>query len=182
MISLEDILRQLRKVQLIIAAETELQAYAAGGCIRDTHFGLPAKDIDVIVPVGCTDEKWAFSVMERFAKCYRALYDEPVAITMAYCQSASCRDTLGDFDERLYGVVKLQTPFGDVDVLFSRYPSIGEVLNYFDCNLNTGYMDTSGSVYYEEPRDLVWLKPVLPSREQRMLNKWEQIQEVRNAD
>lgn len=178
MISLEDILRQLRKVQLIIAAETELQAYAAGGCIRDTHFGLPVKDIDVIVPVGCTDEKWAFSVMERFAKCYRALYDEPVAITMAYCQSASCRDTLGDFDERLYGVVKLQTPLCEVDVLFSRYGSITEVLSHFDCNLNTGYMNTLGFVDYAEPLELVWLKPVSPSRELRMLNKWKQIQGV----
>ena len=181
MISLEDILRQLRKVQLIIAAETELQAYAAGGCIRDTHFGLPVKDIDVIVPVGYTVEKWAFSVMERFAKCYRALYDEPVAITMAYCQSASCRDTLGDFDERLYGVVKLQSPLCEVDVLFSRYGSITEVLSHFDCNLNTGYMNTLGFVDYAEPLELVWLEPVSPSRELRMLNKWKQIQEVRDA-
>lgn len=31
MIGREEILRQLRKVQLIITAETELQVYAAGG-------------------------------------------------------------------------------------------------------------------------------------------------------
>ena len=181
MIGREEILRQLRKVHLIIAAETELQVYAAGGCIRDEHFGLPVKDVDLIVPVGCTDEKAAFSVMERFARSYRAMFDEPVAITMAYNQSAACRETLGDFDERLYGVVKLQSPLCEVDVLFSRYGHIAEVLSHFDCNLNTGYMNTLGFVDYAEPLELVWLKPVSPSRELRMLNKWAQIQEVRDA-
>lgn len=181
MISLEDILRQLRKVQLIITAETELQAYAAGGCIRDTHFGLPVKDIDVIVPVGCIDEKWAFSVMERFATSYSSMFDEPVDITMAYNKSASYRETMGAFDERLYGVVKLQSPLCEVDVLFSRYGRIDEVLSHFDCNLNTGYMNTLGFVDYVEPLELVWMKPVSPSRELRMLNKWAQIQEVRDA-
>lgn len=181
MISLEDILRQLHKVQFIVTAETELQAYAAGGCIRDTHFGLPVKDIDIIIPVGYTDEKWAFSIMDRFARGYRVMFDEPVAITMAYNQSTFCRETLGDFDERLYGVVKLQSPLCEVDVLFSRYGSIAEVLSHFDCNLNTGYMNALGFVDYEEPLELVWMKPVSPSRELRMLNKWAQIQEVRDA-
>ncbi len=181
MINYDDILRQLRKVQLIIMAETDLSVYAAGGCIRDTYFGLPAKDIDLIVPVGCTDEAAAFSVMDRFARSYRAMFDEPVAVTMAYNQSAPGRETLGDFDERLYGVVKLQSPLCEVDVLFSRYGSIAEVLRHFDCNLNTGYMDTVGYVDYEEPLELVWLKPVSQSRELRMLNKWAQIQGVRDA-
>lgn len=181
MIGREEILRQLRKVQLIITAETELQVYAAGGCIRDMYFGLPAKDVDLIVPVGLTDEKAAFSVMERFARSYHAMFDEPVTITTAYNQSSSCRETLGDFDERLYGVVKIQSPLCEVDVLFSRYGNIAEVLSHFDCNLNTGYMNTLGFVDYAEPLELVWLKPVSPSRELRMLNKWAQIQGVRDA-
>lgn len=181
MIGREEILRQLRKVQLIITAETELQVYAAGGCIRDEHFGLPIKDVDLIVPVGGANEKAVFSAMERFARSYRAMFDEPVTITMAYGQSAPYRETLGDFDERLYGVVKLQSPLCEVDVLFSRYDSITEVLSHFDCNLNTGYMNTLGFVDYVEPLELVWLEPVSPSRELRMLNKWAQIQEVRDA-
>lgn len=181
MIGREEILRQLRKVHLIITAETELQVYAAGGCIRDEHFGLPVKDVDLIVPVGCTDEKVAFSVMERFARSYRAMFDEPVAITMAYNQPLPCRETTWDFNQRLYGVVKLQSPICEVDVLFSRYGCIDEVLSCFDCNLNTGYMNTLGFVDYEEPLELVWMKPVSPSRRLRMLNKWAQIQEVRDA-
>lgn len=181
MIGREEILRQLRKVHLIITAKTELQVYAAGGCIRDEHFGLPVKDVDLIVPVGCTDDKAAFSVMDRFATGYHTMFDEPAAITMVYNQSAPCRETLGDFDERLYGVVKLQSPLCEVDVLFSRYGSITEVLSHFDCNLNTGYMNSLGFVDYAEPLELVWLKPVSPSRELRMLNKWAQIQEVRDA-
>lgn len=181
MIDYDGILRQLRKVQLIIMAETDLSVYAAGGCIRDMYFGLPVKDVDLIVPVGCTDDKAAFSIMDRFARGYHTMFDEPVAITMAYNQSASCRETLGDFDERLYGVVKLQSPLCEVDVLFSRYGSIAEVLSHFDCNLNTGYMNTLGFVDYAEPLELVWLEPVSQSRELRMLNKWAQIQEVRDA-
>lgn len=181
MINYDGILRQLRKVQLIIMAETDLSVYAAGGCIRDVYFGLPAKDIDLIVPVGCTDEAAAFSVMDRFARSYRAMFDEPVAITMAYNQPLPCRETMWDFNQRLYGVVKLQSPICEVDVLFSRYARIDEVLSCFDCNLNTGYMNTLGFVNYEEPLELVWMKPVSPSRRLRMLNKWEQIQEVRNA-
>lgn len=181
MIDYDGILRQLRKVQLIITAETDLSVYAAGGCIRDMYFGLPAKDVDLIVPVGGTDERAAFSVMERFARSYHAMFDEPVAITMAYNQSSSCRETLGDFDERLYGVVKIQSPLCEVDVLFSRYGSIAEVLNHFDCNLNTGYMNSQGFVDYAEPLELVWLKPVSPSRELRMLNKWAQIQGLPDA-
>jgi hypothetical protein len=66
-------------------------------------------------------------------------------------------------------------------VLFSRYGSIDEVLSHFDCNPNTGYMNTLGFVDYAEPLELVWLKPVSQSRELRMLNKWAQIQEVRDA-
>ena len=181
MIDYDGILRQLRKVQLIITAETDLSVYAAGGCIRDMYFGLPAKDVDLIVPVGCTDDKAAFSVMDRFARGYHTMFDEPVAITMAYNQSAPYRETLGDFDERLYGVVKLQSPLCEVDVLFSRYGNIAEVLNHFDCNLNTGYMNSLGFVDYAEPLELVWLKPVSPSRELHMLNKWAQIQGVRDA-
>lgn len=181
MIGREEILRQLRKVQLMITAETTLTVYAAGGCIRDMCFGLPLKDIDLIVPVGCVDERAAFSVMERFARGYHALFDEPVSITMAYNQSSSCRETLGDFDERLYGVVKLQSPLCEVDVLFSRYSCIDEVVSHFDCNLNTGFMDTDGFIDYDRPQELVWLKPVSQSRELRMLNKWAQIQGVRDA-
>ena len=93
MIGREEILRQLRKVQLIITADTELQVYAAGGCIRDEHFGLPIKDVDLIVPVGGADEKVVFSVMDRFAISYHAMFGEPVTITMAYGQSAPCRES-----------------------------------------------------------------------------------------
>lgn len=181
MIGREEILRQLRKVHLIITAETELEVYAAGGCIRDEHFGLPVKDVDLIVPVGCTDEKVAFSVMERFARSYHSMFDEPVAITMAYNQPLPCRETMWDFNQRLYGVVKLESPICEVDVLFSRYDCIDEALSCFDCNLNTGYMNVLGFVNYTEPLELVWMKPVSPSRRLRMLNKWTQIQEVRDA-
>lgn len=151
------------------------RCYAAGGCIRDLWHGVPYKDIDVVVPIGDGDDKGVFSLMEQFARNFRFIYNVPVAITMAYTQSAEGRTSLGDFDERLYGVVKLNTDWGDVDVLFSRYPTIEAVLDFFDCNLNQGYMGTDGVVHYTPPSELVWLKPVAPERKQRMLNKWEAL-------
>lgn len=180
MIIKQDILRAVRAVEGVLNTETDLKAYAAGGCIRDLHYGLPIKDIDIIVPVGSTDEQGAFSVMERFAKAYRWLMDEPVAVTMAYCQSAVDRQTLGDFDERLYGVVKVGSRYGDIDVLFSRYSTIREVLAWFDCNINQGHMGSDGVVHYQPCDELVWIKPVLPSRFERMQGKWNLIQEIKN--
>lgn len=179
MITKQDILRAVRSVECVLATETDLKAYAAGGCIRDLHYGLPIKDIDILVPVGSTDEQGAFSVMERFALAYLALMGEPVDVTMAYCQSAVDRQTLGDFDERLYGVVKVGSKYGDIDVLFSRYSTIQEVLAWFDCNINQGHMGSDGLVHYQACDELVWIKPVLPSRFERMQSKWCLIQEVK---
>lgn len=181
MIILNDILRAVCSVEAVLSTETDLKAYAAGGCIRDLHYGLPIKDIDIIVPVGSTDEQGAFSVMDRFARAYRVLMDEPVAVTMAYCQSAVDRQTLGDFDERLYGVVKVVSRYGDIDVLFSRYSTIQEVLAWFDCNINQGYMGSDEVVHYRPCDELVWIKPVLPSRFERMHAKWNLIQEIKNG-
>lgn len=172
------ILRAVQVVEAVLQCDTDLNCYAAGGCIRDTYYELPYKDIDIVVPLGDVSEQDAFAVMERFAKEYRWMMNQPVAVMMAYGQSADARQSLGDFDERLYGVVKVGSEYGDIDVLFSRYSTIQEVLDWFDCNINQGYMDSQGGVYYHPCKELVFIKPVSDSRRERMLSKWATIQGI----
>lgn len=172
----DDIVYSMQEVNYVLNVErTGLRGFAAGGCIRDMYYGLPIKDVDILIPVGPgREDRDMFSLMERVAKEIRFYYDYSVAIAMAYNTGETMFTHESDFNERLYGVIQVQKEF-PVDIIFSRCSNMREVVGSFDCNINAGWMTDKGRVQYEPVTELVWMKPVTDSRRERMLKKWEQI-------
>jgi hypothetical protein len=177
-ITKDDIIRSIEETNWVLSSERiSMRGFAAGGCIRDLAYGLPIKDVDILIPCGPDkDEKDMFSLMEHVAKEIRAVFGYAVAIAMAYQQTSSeLSETQGsDFNERLYGVIQVRSNFPR-DIIFSRCSNMREVVASFDCNINAGWMNQKGAVVYTKPDNLEWWKPITDSRRQRMLNKWEQI-------
>ncbi|QIW87160.1 putative nucleotidyl transferase [Vibrio phage vB_VpP_FE11] len=106
----------------------------AGGAVRDMARGFKPKDLDIVVAVGpdsCTAE--VFSWMMTMSVTLSQL-DIASEVFLAYTDEEANCDS--DFDEKLYGGIKIKHPVIEIDVLFSRKPSMSEAVEDFDCILN----------------------------------------------
>ncbi|USL89758.1 hypothetical protein [Vibrio phage vB_VpaP_C2] len=111
----------------------------AGGAVRDMARGFKPKDLDIVVAVGsesCTAE--VFNWMTQMSVTLSQL-DIASEVFLAYTDDEDNCDS--DFDEKLYGGIKIKHPVIEIDVLFSRKPSMNEAVADFDCELNKVWTD-----------------------------------------
>ncbi|QPP19746.1 hypothetical protein [Vibrio phage vB_VpP_DE17] len=111
----------------------------AGGAVRDMARGFKPKDLDIVVAVGsesCTAE--VFNWMTQMSMTLSML-DIASEVFLAYTDDEENCDS--DFDEKLYGGIKIKHPVIEIDVLFSRKPNMNEAVADFDCDLNKVWTD-----------------------------------------
>ncbi|ACP44087.1 hypothetical protein VPP93_gp16 [Vibrio phage VP93] len=110
----------------------------AGGAVRDMARGFKPKDLDIVVACGdsCTAQ-----VFDWMSKMSNLLSQVNIAseVFLAYTDDPDNCDS--DFDEKLYGGIKIKHPVIEIDVLFSRKPSMNEAVADFDCELNRVWTD-----------------------------------------
>lgn len=152
-----------------------LVGYPAGGCARDVLYGASTKDVDILVPMGeHLTESEAFHVAESICDCLRQVLDVTAYCVFAYQKGETEKGH--DFDERLYFCVKTCINGVDVDILGSRYSSIQEIINNFDCTMNQVYIDpVRCELVGSKVTELEWLKPVPDARVLRMQDKFSKL-------
>lgn len=152
-----------------------LMGYPAGGCARDVLYGASTKDVDILVPMGGhLTEAEAFHVAESVCDYLRRVLDVTAYCVFAYQQGETEKGH--DFDERLYFCVKTCINGVDVDILGSRYGSIQEIIDNFDCTMNQVYIDpVQGELVGSKVIELKWLKPVPDARVLRMQDKFSKL-------
>ncbi|AGZ17261.1 putative nucleotidyltransferase [Proteus phage PM16] len=152
-----------------------LMGYPAGGCARDVLYGASTKDVDILVPIGeHLTESEAFHVAESICGYLRRVLDVTAYCVFAYQRGDTEKGH--DFDERLYFCVKTCIDGIDVDILGSRYGSIKEILDNFDCTMNQVYIDpVQGELVGSKVTGLEWLKPVPDARVLRMQDKFNKL-------
>lgn len=153
----------------------ELKGYPAGGCARDVLYGASTKDVDILVPMGGhLTESEAFYVVESICNFLGGVLQLKAHCVFAYQQGESEKGH--DFDERLYFCVKTCINGVDVDILGSRYSSIQEIVDNFDCTMNQVYIDpVQGELVGSKVTELEWLKPVPDARVIRMQDKFNKL-------
>lgn len=153
----------------------ELKGYPAGGCARDVLYGASSKDVDILVPMGeYLSEAEAFYVAGSICDFLRRVLGVPAYCVFAYQKGESEKGH--DFDERLYFCVKTCINGVDVDILGSRYSSIQEIIDNFDCTMNQVYIDpVQGELVGSKVTELEWLKPVPDARIIRMQDKFSKL-------
>ncbi|APU00358.1 hypothetical protein fHeYen301_25 [Yersinia phage fHe-Yen3-01] len=146
--------------------------YIAGGFARDLAYCVKPKDMDLLFTADARDSNAdVFADMCDYSDALSKL-GYKVAIYQAYDQS----DKPGDFNDRLFGCMKVEGFDVDVDLLFSKYESIGEILEHFDFNINQFYiLPYSKPIYARgvKPDTLVQLKDVSEQRKEYMTAKFE---------
>lgn len=152
-----------------------LVGYPAGGCARDVLYGASSKDVDILVPMGeHLSEAEAFYVAESICDSLRRVLDVTAYCVFAYQKGETEKGH--DFDERLYFCVKTCINGVDVDILGSRYGSIQEIIDNFDCTMNQVYIDpVQGELVGSKVIELEWLKPVPDARVLRMQDKFNKL-------
>ncbi|UTQ72382.1 transferase activity protein [Vibrio phage vB_VpP_AC2] len=126
-------------MQLVRATvKDSYEVAVAGGAVRDMARGFKPKDLDIVVACGdsCTAQ-----VFDWMSKMSSQLSQVNIAseVFLAYTDDPDNCDS--DFDEKLYGGIKIKHPVIEIDVLFSRKPSINEAVADFDCELNRVWTD-----------------------------------------
>lgn len=125
----------VRNVTLLVQSTMNNGAEVAlcGGAVRDLARGFKPKDLDIVVACGesCTAE--VFDWMSKISSVLSQL-NTASEVFLAYTDDPDNCDS--DFDEKLYGGLKIKHPLIEVDVLFSRKPNINEAVQDFDCSLN----------------------------------------------
>lgn len=152
-----------------------LVGYPAGGCARDVLYGASTKDVDILVPMGeHLTEPEAFYVAGSICDYLSGVLDAPSYCVFAYQKGDTEKGH--DFDERLYFCVKTHINGVDTDILGSRYSSIQEILDNFDCTMNQVYIDpVQGDLVGSKVTELEWLKPVPDARVIRMQDKFNKL-------
>lgn len=152
-----------------------LVGYPAGGCACDVLYGASTKDVDILVPMGeYLSEAEAFYVAESLCNFLGGVLQLKAHCVSAYQRGESEKGH--DFDERLYFCVKTCINGVDVDILGSRYGSIQEIIDNFDCNMNQVYIDpVQGELVGSKVAELKWLKPVPDARVIRMQDKFNKL-------
>lgn len=152
-----------------------LVGYPAGGCARDVLYGASTKDVDILVPMGGhLTESEAFHVAESICNFLGGVLQLKAHCVFAYQKGESEKGH--DFDERLYFCVKTCINGVDVDILGSRYGSIQEIIDNFDCTMNQVYIDpVQGELVGSKVTELEWLKPVPDARVIRMQDKFNKL-------
>lgn len=160
-----------------IVCTNDLQGYVAGGAARDCLYNIPIKDVDVLYPLGSNlSEAEAFYIAETICDNLRR-FNYPAYCVFAYQRGDTERGH--DFDERLWFCVKTCINGIDVDILGSKYSTIQEVVNHFDCTMNQVYLDpTTGELVGDKVQELVWIKEVPEARTERMIKKFKQVQQA----
>lgn len=126
-------------MQLVRATvKDSYEVAVAGGAVRDMARGFKPKDLDIVVACGdsCTAQ-----VFDWMSKMSSQLSQVNIAseVFLAYTDDPDNCDS--DFDEKLYGGIKIKHPVIEIDVLFSRKPSMNEAVADFDCELNRVWTD-----------------------------------------
>lgn len=126
-------------MQLVRATvKDSYEVAVAGGAVRDMARGFKPKDLDIVVACGdsCTAQ-----VFDWMSKMSSLLSQVNIAseVFLAYTDDPDNCDS--DFDEKLYGGIKIKHPVIEIDVLFSRKPSMNEAVADFDCELNRVWTD-----------------------------------------
>lgn len=95
--------------------------YIAGGFARDLAYSVKPKDMDILFTSDdCDSSADVFADMCDYSDALSKL-GYKVSIYQAYEQS----DKPGDFNDRLFGCMKVEGFEVDVDLLFSKYTSLG---------------------------------------------------------
>ncbi|UPT53638.1 hypothetical protein [Vibrio phage F23s2] len=126
-------------MQLVRATvKDSYEVAVAGGAVRDMARGFKPKDLDIVVACGdsCTAQ-----VFDWMSKMSSQLSQVNIAseVFLAYTDDPDNCDS--DFDEKLYGGIKIKHPVIEIDVLFNRKPSMNEAVADFDCELNRVWTD-----------------------------------------
>lgn len=158
-----------------------LNAYKAGGCARDKAFGLPTKDVDVIIPSGFLCDSEVFEIAENLCYNLRVCYPESVGVDILLAYGVdedegefTLADDRSDFDQSIKLLLKissLDNSFKEMDVLFYNTETIEEALGHFDANINQVYLDDKGEVVWlagHPPKEIIIIKEVKESRTIRL--------------
>lgn len=126
-------------MQLVRATvKDSYEVAVAGGAVRDMARGFKPKDLDIVVACGdsCTAQ-----VFDWMSKMSSLLSQVNIAseVFLAYTDDPDNCDS--DFDEKLYGGIKIKHPVIEIDVLFSRKPTMREAVEDFDCIINKVWTD-----------------------------------------
>lgn len=154
-----------------------------GGYARDTFFGIKPNDIDVcITSRNFNNHKQVFNHMGILSR-----FLSKMGIGSAVMQ-AYYRVSEGQFNEMLYGVMKVECSDYNIDLLFSKLDTTGDYVDAFECNINQYVMDSlidkpryTGSPDYNPVncKQLWFLRSDTPdSRKEKMMLKWGAIKDT----
>ncbi|APU03047.1 nucleotidyltransferase [Pectobacterium phage PP81] len=140
----------------------------AGGCCRNTVFGLTPKDYDVVIILNdpeCRTYKGAFALIKELS----------AAISIMGGSSRSiCAYGAGEFGERHLALLKVSYGGDEYDLLIEPVANVKEAVDAFDCNINQLiFVNGLGIIPLCPNLDihnapLVWLKEVSEKRRLRM--------------
>lgn len=152
-----------------------------GGYARDLYYGLTPKDIDVcITPVLMSNCKSVFAECEKLSEILSVLGVKSQVMQSYYRVSA------GQFNEMLYGVMKITCDDMEIDLLFSKLPTVADYVSAFDYNINQYVLGSNGAAMYlgdthndpEKCGKLINLRTdTVPVRKAKMQAKWGCIKE-----
>lgn len=152
--------------------------YLAGGCVRDTLYGVIPKDYDAIV-IGYECIVEVFHKMKEISSALSQIGIKS-EVYQAYGVADGRELPPGSFSECFLGCMKIHlTYYGmpiEVDLLFSVKDTIGEHIKLHDCNANMVYLDDDGNIIGERVSKLEFRDGIDPERVRYMTEKWNLLQ------
>lgn len=165
-------LDRLSAIDAVIHLTLNTEGFLAGGCVRDTIYGVEPKDYDFVI----LDRGWDHAdVFEHMSLLSNRLSRQGIRseVYQAYEQANS--GELSSFQKMFYGCMKVYFPFGEVDVLYSTFNDIDVHVANHDCNLNECYLGKDGVVVGERVARLVFIKGVSYERKRYMSHKFDHL-------
>lgn len=167
----QEVLAKIRGL-LGVAGHPPKELYIVGGFVRDLLHNVPSRDIDVAVFQDSNCPREVFQIATQLSAVCSSL-GIPTEVYEAYPSTTPEHD---DFSKTWLLCMKLYLDVGQVDLLFSKAPSIKECLATFDFNINQVCLDEAGDIeehweYYPEC-GLRVVTPVSDERTGYMYKKW----------
>lgn len=156
-------------IESAIMTVINTEGFLAGGCVRDTLYGVEPKDYDFVI----LDRGWnhadVFEYMSSLSNRLSCLSIKS-EVYQAYEQANS-----SSFSNMFYGCMKVHFDFGEVDILFSVFKDIDVHVANHDCNMNECYLGEDGIIVGERVSELKFIPGVSEERQLYMRHKFDRL-------
>lgn len=169
-------IKLLKKVTFMVRQVTGEEFYLAGGCVRDTLYGVEPKDYDAILPCGAMIYEEAFELTEDIARVFWSL-GWKVEVYQSYGRIDGADVNPTSFQAMFLSCIKVSNKHCTIDLLISKEDNIEDHVLRHDCNMNMVWFDGADIKWEHKGLEakvdtLVFNPDVCQERQQYMTTKF----------